>query len=461
MRIDGDDQLQLEVRLALFHLMASVADRGEAAVGARGITGHAYRGHVFWDADLFVLPFLAATEPAAARAMLEYRCNRLPAALAAARAEGRRGARFPWESAAERIRRHAALRARPCRARRADPHRRGRGAHRRRRRLGRVLLHRLDRRSGVRRGPGLRILVETARYWASRIRLDALRAGAHLRRDRTRRVPRTGRRQRVHQRARALEPSARGRGGRRDSTTARSTPPSGRAGSTSPTRSSTASTRRPASTRSSPASSISSRLLIRDVAPRRPITADLLLGPERVRRAQVVKQADVLMLHHLLPDEVAPGSLAANLDYYEPRTAHGSSLSPGIHAALFARAGRIDDALDCAADRVEHRSRRSHADRRRRRAPRRDGRRLAGARVRVRRSAPRGDALVVDPVLPARGPALELRVRFRGVPLRLRVEPDAIVVNAPASIVLLVDGRRIAVRRRARRRSDPIGRGAS
>ena len=28
-----------------------------------------------------------------------------------------------------------------------------------------------------------------------------------------------------------------------------------------------------------------------------------------------------------------------NLDYYEPRTAHGSSLSPAIHAALFARAG--------------------------------------------------------------------------------------------------------------------------
>ena len=35
------------------------------------------------------------------------------------------------------------------------------------------------------------------------------------------------------------------------------------------------------------------------------------------------------MLHHLVPDEVAPGSLEPNLDFYEPRTAHGSSLSPG------------------------------------------------------------------------------------------------------------------------------------
>ena len=79
-------------------------------------------------------------------------------------------------------------------------------------------------------------------------------------------------------------------------------------------------------------------LIIEDVAPRRPIAADLLLGAERVRRSQVIKQADVLMLHHLVPEEVVPGSLEPNLRYYEPRTAHGSSLSPAIHAALFARA---------------------------------------------------------------------------------------------------------------------------
>ena len=81
--------------------MASVGDSGEAAVGARGLTGVGYRGHVFWDSDVFVLPFLAATHPQAARAMLEYRVRRLPAALAAARSIGRSGARFPWESAAD------------------------------------------------------------------------------------------------------------------------------------------------------------------------------------------------------------------------------------------------------------------------------------------------------------------------------------------------------------------------
>ena len=60
----------------------------------------------------------------------------------------------------------------------------------------------------------------------------------------------------------------------------------------------------------------------------------------------MVKQADVLMLHHLVPEEVEPGSLDANLDFYEPRTAHGSSLSPGVHAALLARAGRPAQALE-------------------------------------------------------------------------------------------------------------------
>ena len=65
--------------------------------------------------------------------------------------------------------------------------------------------------------------------------------------------------------------------------------------------------------------------------------------------SQVVKQADVLMLHHLVPEEVAAGSLEPNLDYYEPRTAHGSSLSPGVHAALLARAGRLDHAVAALA----------------------------------------------------------------------------------------------------------------
>ena len=98
-QIDGDPELQLAVRFALFHLMASVADEGEAAVGARGLSGAGYRGHVFWDSDVFVLPFLAATHPAARRGRCSSTaCRRLPAArraarAAAARARASRGSR--------------------------------------------------------------------------------------------------------------------------------------------------------------------------------------------------------------------------------------------------------------------------------------------------------------------------------------------------------------------------------
>ena len=109
-RIDGDPQLQLAVRLAIFHLIASVPDGGEAAVGARGLTGSAYRGHVFWDTDVYVLPMLAATHPRAARAILEYRLRRMPAAIRAARARRTRRRSVSVGVRAVRSRRDAEVR---------------------------------------------------------------------------------------------------------------------------------------------------------------------------------------------------------------------------------------------------------------------------------------------------------------------------------------------------------------
>jgi trehalose/maltose hydrolase-like predicted phosphorylase len=169
---------------------------------------------------------------------------------------------------------------------------------------------------------------------------------------------------------------------------------------------------------------------IAEVVPKRPIAADLLLGSEMVRRSQILKQADVLMLHHLVPDEVAAGSLVPNLDYYEPRTAHGSSLSPGIHASLFARAGRLDQAvhaLDIA----------TRIDLDDLTATTAGGLHLAamgsvwqalaygfvGAR-------PRGDVLELDPVVPEAWRSLEMRLRFRGGRLRVAVAPTTLEIRA-------------------------------
>ena len=68
---------------------------------------------------------------------------------------------------------------------------------------------------------------------------------------------------------------------------------------------------------------------------------DVVLGPERVRRSKIIKQADVVMLLYLLWDRFPAEVRQANFRYYEPRTGHGSSLSPAIHAAMAARLGDI------------------------------------------------------------------------------------------------------------------------
>jgi kojibiose phosphorylase len=60
---------------------------------------------------------------------------------------------------------------------------------------------------------------------------------------------------------------------------------------------------------------------------------------------QVIKQADVIQLftlHDIFSEDV----LAANYDYYEPRTQHGSSLSPSQYAVVAARLGRAEETYD-------------------------------------------------------------------------------------------------------------------
>jgi trehalose/maltose hydrolase-like predicted phosphorylase len=95
--------VQRVLNLHIFHLLQTVSPHTvelDAGVPARGLHGEAYRGHVFWD-ELFILPFLTMRFPEIARALLMYRCRRLPEARRAAAAAGRRGAMYPWQSAAD------------------------------------------------------------------------------------------------------------------------------------------------------------------------------------------------------------------------------------------------------------------------------------------------------------------------------------------------------------------------
>ena len=431
--VTGDERLTREIRFALFHLMASAAnDGGPAAVGARGLTGEAYRGHVFWDTDVFVLPFLAATCPSAARAVLQYRIDSLDAARENARRLRRAGARFAWESAAHGVDvtpasvRDGEGRLVPIRTGTHEEHIVADVAW-----AAQTYVDWTGDEEFA-RGPARLLLAETARYWASRVRLD--RAGrAHLYgvvgpdeyHEPVDDNAFTNVMARWNLRAAAALDGADPAESDRwleiaDALVDGYDPESGLYEQFAGFR------------RLEP-------IVVSELADR-PFTADTLLGRERVRGGQVVKQADVLMLHHLVPQAVAPGSLEPNLAFYEPRTAHGSSLSPGIHASLFARAGRLEDAV--------------HWFRRAARLDLDDLTRTTAHGIHMATLGsvwqavafgfagvrPDGDALTVDPHVPQAWGALDLRVRFRGRRVRLHLEPDAVTAWSDGPTRLRVAG---------------------
>ena len=98
--IEGDDEAQEALRFAVYHLTSAANPADETvSVGARGLTGDAYFGHVFWDTEIYLLPFYTAVWPEAARAMLMYRYHTLVGAREKAAKTGYKGALYAWESA--------------------------------------------------------------------------------------------------------------------------------------------------------------------------------------------------------------------------------------------------------------------------------------------------------------------------------------------------------------------------
>ncbi len=99
--IEGDPAAQQAVRYNLFQvLIAAPRQDDRVSIGAKTLSGFGYRGHVFWDTELFLLPFFIYTQPALARNMLSYRYHTLPGARRKALQGGYEGAMYSWESAA-------------------------------------------------------------------------------------------------------------------------------------------------------------------------------------------------------------------------------------------------------------------------------------------------------------------------------------------------------------------------
>ncbi|MFH1871581.1 MAG: beta-phosphoglucomutase family hydrolase [Pseudomonadota bacterium] len=91
------------LRLNMFHLLQAVSPNSiglDIGVPARGWTGEAYQGHIFWD-ELFIFPFFNYRMPEITRSLLTYRYQRLGEARTAAAAAGYQGAMFPWQSASD------------------------------------------------------------------------------------------------------------------------------------------------------------------------------------------------------------------------------------------------------------------------------------------------------------------------------------------------------------------------
>lgn len=100
-QVEGDDFVQLALRLHTFHLLQSASTYNEdidAGMPVRGLHGEAYRGHIFWD-ELYAYPFYNLRAPEITRALLMYRYRRLNAAKDYARQHGYKGAMYPWQSA--------------------------------------------------------------------------------------------------------------------------------------------------------------------------------------------------------------------------------------------------------------------------------------------------------------------------------------------------------------------------
>ena len=354
--IEGDAVMQKALRFAVYHL-TSAANPGDdhVSIGARGLTGDAYFGHVFWDTEIYLLPFYIAVWPEAARALLMYRFHTLPAARAKAAQAGYRGALYAWESA------DTGVETTPDHVVGAD------GT------IVEILTGKMEHHisadiayavwqywrasgdEGFFLGAGAEILLETARFWACRAIAEP-DGKRHIRHvigpDEYHEDVDDNAFTNVMARwniARALEALELLQAGW-------------------PER----------------AAALRQKLLLvddeladwRDAVERLvtgldPATGiyeqfagfnalepldlaayagtnmpiDVVIKRQRTQRSQVVKQADVVELIALLPEEF-PGELAErNFRYYEPKCAHGSSLSTSMHGLVAARLGDAEMAL--------------------------------------------------------------------------------------------------------------------
>ncbi len=329
--VEGDERSQLALRTSLYHLLrAHVPGDPRVAIDGKGYAGDAYWGRYFWDTELFLLPFYLYTDPPRARTLVDFRVNTLGGALANARRYGYGGARYAWESDADGNE--------CCPNWQYADHEVHVTAD-----VVYGLAH-YARGTGddeYLRGAAAEVIVETARYWV----------------------------QRLDWRAGEDHPSLLGVMGPDEFTpisnnnaytnrlvrfALRLAAEVGKVGGTSPHE-------REAFARAADGLPIPrhadgklvwqcegfdalAELDLDRLWTDRGKTLGSQVSQERLYRSKCLKQADVLMLMMLFPDEFTDSEVRRAWDYYVPLTTHDSSLSPGVHAIVACRLGLIEEA---------------------------------------------------------------------------------------------------------------------
>jgi trehalose/maltose hydrolase-like predicted phosphorylase len=177
----------------------------------------------------------------------------------------------------------------------------------------------------------------------------------------------------------------------------------------------------------------------------RSVPMDSVLGRQRTQRTKVIKQADVVALLGLLPEEFPGDSAAANFRYYEPRCSHGSSLSCAMHALVAARLGYFEMALRY----FEHAVAIDLADTHTAIAGGLHMAALGGTWLTAvfgfAGLSLRTDGLALAPKLPASWQSLSFGIEWRGRRLMIRIDGQDRLLQATLetgdSMTLLVNGR--------------------
>lgn len=453
-RIPGDPDAQVAARFAMFHLIQAAPQADErVSIAAKALTGLGYKGHVFWDTEIFVLPFFTFVFPEMARSLLLYRYHTLPGARAKATANGYRGAMYAWESTDTGEETTPAW---------SDPH----PVTGKRQRIwcGEIEQHisadvayavwQYCAATGDERfflDYGAEIILETASFWASRAEYDPERRAYVIQRvigpdeyhenvDNnffTNQMARwnllrglkTADVLKKRHPVRWRELLARLGMTEAEMEAALTHFREVAAGLFLGWPDEAAKARVPAGV----VSQFDGYLDLADVDitayDRGGVAIHSVLSQEELAKTQVIKQADVVMALYLLGDQFDKEVKEANWTFYEPRCSHGSSLSPAIHAVLAAELGKraaayeyfrraasidLDDKMGNAADGVHIAA-------------------LGGiwqavvmgfAGLRLRGES--GETLALAPSLPSRWKGLEFAVKWRGkqVAVSLKAEKD-------------------------------------